>query len=312
VYVVAGSAGASGGTAANFGAYAMPFAVNDGGLLYFEVEDNRLDAKMLRQNGTIFDQFTIMKDVDKVTTYNILNGSSQLLAASWPGVYNWIQGVAGTSRTMNVTPPNNSTTPYKVTDNFGCVTDSFSVITTGILPVSLIAYEVKLWNGKVEMNWTTASEANNRMFIIERSANSRDFTAIGTVNGAGTTTVQHSYSFYDYSPLPGASYYRLSQIDFDDNKDILGVKKIENATLKDFEAKTMSGYSGKLVLQLNVVVPGMYHLSIYDISGKKWKDENMSLGAGILHKEISLAPGVYIWEVKNNAGDAMLQKVVVQ
>jgi Phosphodiesterase/alkaline phosphatase D len=41
VYVVAGSAGASGGVQTNFDSYAFPFSVNDGGVLYFEVEENR-------------------------------------------------------------------------------------------------------------------------------------------------------------------------------------------------------------------------------------------------------------------------------
>ena len=62
----------------------MPFAVNDAGIFYFEVEDNRLDAKMLRRNGTVFDQFTIIKDANKITNYSIANGSSQQLNASWP------------------------------------------------------------------------------------------------------------------------------------------------------------------------------------------------------------------------------------
>ncbi|MGC4035173.1 MAG: metallophosphoesterase family protein [Chitinophagaceae bacterium] len=62
VYVVAGSAGASGSTQAGYPHNAMPFSVNDGGAFYFEVEDNRLDAKFLRRTGEVWDQFTIIKN----------------------------------------------------------------------------------------------------------------------------------------------------------------------------------------------------------------------------------------------------------
>jgi hypothetical protein len=313
VYVVAGSAGASGGTNTNFAAYAMPFAVNDAGLLYFEVDDNRLDAKMLRRNGTIFDQFTIMKDVDKTTTYNIFNGNSQTLTASWPGNYNWILNTSGSSRSVNVTPPNNSTTPYKVTDAFGCVTDSFSVVTSGILPVSVLEYTASLMlNGTVELKWKTGTEADNDFYNVERSSNGRDYSVIGTVDGAGNSTSEKNYVFTDPNPLPGTSFYRLSQTNFNGSHEYLGVKKIENLTLKDFEAKTLYGYAGKIVLQISSVADATYYLTVFDINGRKWKDELLRVSAGFTRKEITLPPGVYIWEVKNKKGESMLQKVIVQ
>jgi len=310
VYVVAGSAGASGGTNAGFGANAMPFAVNDAGLFYFEVEDNRLDAKMLRRNGTIFDQFTIMKDVNQVTNYNIPNGSSQTLTASWPGNYSW--STSATTRAVNVTPPNNAVTNYTVSDDFGCITDQFSVTTSGTLPVSLLTYDVRLTGNKVNTTWSTSTEVNNSFFSIERSSNGRDFIVIGNVNGAGNSTTNRTYAFTDAQPLLGTSYYRLSQTNFDGQREYMGVRRIENTSLKEFEVKTISGYAGKLILQINSSVDGVYQLSIVDMTGRKIKNEVLGINAGISTKEIYLNPGVYIWEVRNSKGDAMLQKVIVK
>lgn len=315
VYVVAGSAGASGGTNAGFAAGPLPFAVNDAGILTLEVEDNRLDAKMLRQNGTIFDQFTIMKDVDKTTNYNVPNGNAQTLTASWPqtGNYTWTgTGASGTTRSINVTAPNNATTPYTVTDAFGCVTDNFTITTTGALPVKIRDYDVKLVNGKVQVTWITETEINNDHFTIERSINGRDFTPVGTVSGAGNSSVTRSYSFTDDQPLIGVSYYRLSQTDYDAHTEYLNVKRIVNDKLKDFEVKTLSGYSGRLVLQISSEIQAPYSISVTDVNGRKVKTETVNLPQGITRREYTLVPGVYIWEVKNSTGDAMFQKVVVQ
>ena len=128
VYVVSGSLGASGGTNAGFAANAFPYSVNDAGIFYFEVEDNRLDAKFLRQNGTIFDRFTIMKDVNMVKSYSIANGSSITLNASWPAATSYTWNLSPlTTRSITVTPPSSATTNYTVTDQFGCVTVQFSV-----------------------------------------------------------------------------------------------------------------------------------------------------------------------------------------
>ena len=254
-----------------------------------------------------------MKDVNKTTPISIANGSSVNLTASWPqtGNYTWT-GTAGTTRTVSVTPPNNATTNYTVRDAFGCITDNFSVTTSPTLPVSLLTYEAKLFNKKVNITWSTATETNNDHFTIERSANGSDFNSIGIVNGAGNSSDSRSYLFTDVSPLSGTSYYRLSQTNFDARTEYLGVKRIENTSLKGFDVKTLSGYSDKLVLQINTSANGQYHLSVMDMTGRRLKDETLNLGAGTTRKEIELKPGIYIWEITNIKGDAMKQKVVVQ
>jgi hypothetical protein len=126
VYVVAGSSGAGSSTVqSGYPHKALPFSVNDGGMLYLEVEGNRLDAKMLRKDGSIFDNFTIMQDVNRTTSFDIIPGSSTQLTASWVGNYKWSNGATTRSITVNPT----STTTYQVTDNINCLTDVFQVNT---------------------------------------------------------------------------------------------------------------------------------------------------------------------------------------
>jgi hypothetical protein len=121
IYVVAGSAGQVGGTQSKWPHNAMPFSDNKGGMLYLEVQQNRLDAKYLRTDGVIWDQFTIMKDVNKTTEVTAeANGTAQL-TASWVGSYQWSTGE--TTRTITVTP--GSETTYQVRDSTKCLTDNF-------------------------------------------------------------------------------------------------------------------------------------------------------------------------------------------
>ena len=123
VYVVSGSSGALAGTQANYPHNAMPFSLAAGGMFYFEVEDNRLDAKFIRRDGVIGDQFTIMKDVAKTTSVAISAGQSTILTASWKGLYSWSNGA--TTRSITVSPAANTT--YTCTDGAGCITDKFNV-----------------------------------------------------------------------------------------------------------------------------------------------------------------------------------------
>lgn len=123
LYVVSGSAGADGGVQAGYPHNAMPWSVDDGGMFYFEVEDNRLDAKFIRRTGVISDQFTIMKNVNRSTNILTSPGAPNQLTASWVGSYSWSTGE--TTRSITVSPVVNTT--YTVTDPAGCVSDLFDV-----------------------------------------------------------------------------------------------------------------------------------------------------------------------------------------
>jgi hypothetical protein len=66
----------------------------------------------------------------------------------------------------------------------------------------------------VALNWSTAMETNNRLFTVQRSDDGKTWQAIGTIDGAGSSSNMHSYSFSDKSPGKSASYYRLMLTDF--------------------------------------------------------------------------------------------------
>lgn len=313
VYVVAGSTGASGGTNTNFGAYAFPYSVNDGGVFFFEVEDNRLDAKMLRRNGTIFDRFTIMKDAGLTRNYNVAVNTPITLTASWPNSvnnYGWSTGA--NTRGITLTPTSTGVTAYSVSDNFGCVTDQFTVSAFSTLPVSISSFDVKLNKNKVDISWTTSSENNNSHFTVERSSNGVDFSLLATVKGAGTSAQSKSYSYVDPSPLTGISYYRLSQTDFDQHIQYLGTKQVVNNNPKDFEVRSVSLKNSTLSLQINSSTQGNFLLRVYDLQGREWKNEKIHIPTGNSRKDIVLNRGVFIWEIRSDKGEMIRQKVVVQ
>lgn len=83
------------------------------------------------------------------------------------------------------------------------------------LPVTLLFFDATVSQNHVKLSWSTASEVNNHYFTIERSQNAIDFSPILSVDGAGNSAERLSYSALDPDPLPGRSYYRLKQTDFD-------------------------------------------------------------------------------------------------
>jgi hypothetical protein len=309
VYVVSGSAGASGTMNTGFATGPMPYAVDDGGVFYFEVEDNRLDAKMLRRNGTIFDQFTIIKDVNKTTNYTIANGASKTLTASWPGNYSW--STTATTRSITVTPPVNTLTNYTVEDDYGCITDQFNVTTSSTLPVLLKSFDVKRVDAAVQLNWTIETDQTAEQFVIERSLNGRDFITLGAV-AVLPVSGEQTYSYRDGQPITGTVFYRLSVTGAAAAPAYFGIRKLNGISHTGFDLEMRTGVAGSLVLDCHSSTDDQYSLAIYTSNGVKVIQQDIQLQSGTTRKIIDLKPGWYICELRNSRGEAVQQKAVVQ
>jgi hypothetical protein len=87
-------------------------------------------------------------------------------------------------------------------------------VTASVLPVKLTSFTVGAdQNGHtVDVRWT-ASMDDNSDFIVERSANGSDFSALTTISASSAGTTSRSFSYHDAQPLPGRSFYRLKCIE---------------------------------------------------------------------------------------------------
>ena len=313
VYVVAGSSGADGGVNAGLDGYphnALPHSIDDGGMLYFEVDDNRLDAKFIRRDGVIADKFSIMQDVNKTNVVNTTVGVTVTLSASWPGNYIW--NTTATTKSIEVTPASVGSSNYTVADGMGCVTDQFTVNATGTLPVNLLSYQAILNADKVNLTWVTATETNSSYFIISRSSNAQDYDEIGTVNAQGNSTTQKQYSFTDASPLTGISYYRLTQTDIDGNKINHGIRQISYNPRVLVNLKVRANGNGSALLVVESRKQINAQLKVYDLSGREHRNEAIRLSAGNTNVELNLTPGMYICEISNERGESVKEKIVIQ
>jgi hypothetical protein len=101
-----------------------------------------------------------------------------------------------------------------------------------VMPITLTDFSASLHpiHG-VLSKWTTAMEVNNKEFILQRSADGMTFTDVKTLPGAGNSSNPRSYSTTDESPLPGISFYRLKQVDFDGTTTYSKVVSVKNNRL---------------------------------------------------------------------------------
>jgi hypothetical protein len=97
------------------------------------------------------------------------------------------------------------------------------------LPIELLSFEAtRLDADLVQLDWATASETNNKGFEIQRMLEYETaFNTIGFVDGMGTTVNTTSYQNDDVNSYTDISYYRLKQIDIDNNFSFSGIKAVD-------------------------------------------------------------------------------------
>ena len=132
-------------------------------------------------------------------------------------------------------------------------------------PVELTSFTVNVSDGKVVLNWSTATETNNLGFEIERNG-----TIIGFVKGNGTTTYPCQYVYTD-KPEIGTYIYRLKQIDFDGTFEFSDLIEIDVNPPEEFilEQNYPNPFNGITQIKYILNKPGMVNLTVYDVLGRE-------------------------------------------
>ncbi|MEP6712803.1 MAG: T9SS type A sorting domain-containing protein [Ferruginibacter sp.] len=151
-------------------------------------------------------------------TYTIAS-LNRLIAAGSTGYFIIAADVNNTATTNNTIKINGASNPliFSFSTSPNITNNQTDIAGLQILPVDLVSFTGRAIDNTVHLNWVTASEINNAFFEIERSADGINFKILGKLNGNGTSTQLHNYSFVDELPEYGNNYYRLKQTDIDNN-----------------------------------------------------------------------------------------------
>jgi hypothetical protein len=139
----------------------------------------------------------------------------------------------------------------------------------GVLPVQLTKFTAKLIENDCLTEWQTASETNNKEFIIERSPNNYDWSAIGSVKGNGNSSSKNRYNFVDLNtPKNTVIYYRLKQVDFNGQ---YSYSHVEIITPIELTTNTISVFPNPTTDLLNITGANT-RIEIYNTLGIKLFD----------------------------------------
>ncbi len=184
---------------------------------------------------------------------------------------------------------------------------------TTVLPVSLISFNASASNNQAKLSWSTASEARNDRFEVQRSSDNVTYVTVATVKGNGTTSQKSSYTAYDANPENGVNYYKLVQIDNDGTTKELAIKSVSFSFAL---AAAVNVYpnpaSGVLNVNINSKTAQKANATLTGSNGKVYLTKTLQLIAGANTASVNLsgniAPGQYILTV---AGVTLQESVKV-
>jgi hypothetical protein len=178
------------------------------------------------------------------------------------------------------------------------------------LPIELLDFDGECHHNSIALNWSTVSEKNNDYFVLERSKNGQNFEQIATLEGQGNSQEVHNYTFNDYDFLPGISYFRLTQVDFDGRFETFDIIALQNDCIEGEDLRAHFDQSSqKIKLFHGIKARDIKSIVMFSINGQAvYVGENHSttnLGYSEITLLKELVDGIYIieletiYEVKN-------------
>ena len=180
------------------------------------------------------------------------------------------------------------------------------------LPVELVSFTANVIDDYVQLNWSTASEINNKGFEILRKEISEngeesDWEQIGFVDGNGTSTKIQNYSFIDKDIFKGKYVYKLKQIDFDGSLKFSKELEVKvNISGFRLDQNYPNPFNPKTTIEYELENDGPVKLEVFNINGSKIRTLTDGYMTGGVHKVtwdgnndkgVKAASGVYFYSL---------------
>ncbi|MBO9631790.1 MAG: T9SS type A sorting domain-containing protein [Chitinophagaceae bacterium] len=179
---------------------------------------------------------------------------------------------------------------------------------TEILPVTLSQFKALTISNEIRLSWNTEQEMNNKGFEIMRSKDGANFEKIGWVNGHGTMEGMNRYSFTDKAPFAGRNFYRLRQVDIDNNPKL---SEILVANTKNIMNLSITPNPVDNILYVEMDEKNIASLKIVDMQGRMmWKSEGARFTSIMAVPVQRLVKGAYLLEAVDKQGNRQTEKFI--
>jgi hypothetical protein len=171
------------------------------------------------------------------------------------------------------------------------------------VPVELASFTAEVFEGSVELTWITATETNNQGFEVQRKSES-EFETLAFINGNGTTTETHVYSYTDRNVKAGTYSYRLKQVDFDGTFEYSNVIEadVQSPAIFSLEQNYPNPFNPSTTINFRLAADSKVNLKIFNVLGQEVAtllNNNFVAGSHTVNFNASgLNSGVYMYRIE--------------
>lgn len=193
---------------------------------------------------------------------------------------------------------------------------------SSIIPVELTSFVASVSDNDVILNWTTATELNNKGFEIERTQKTNstnlNWTTVGFVNGNGTTTELKDYSFTDKKLNPASYLYRLKQIDFDGTFVYSQEIEVDLTNPIDFQLSQNypNPFNPSTIIKYQLPTNSFVSIKVFDVLGSEIKTlVNEFKNAGYYEVEFNatnIPSGFYLYKMQAENFTSVKKMILVR
>lgn len=184
------------------------------------------------------------------------------------------------------------------------------------LPVKLGTVSASARNNGVSVDWTALTELNLSKYIVERSADGMNFSAIGSVTAKNSLDATN-YSFFDAAPAAGNNYYRLKSEDIDGKSTYSSIVKVNlDKTTAGFVVYPNPVRNGSVSFQSAELAKGNYTVKVISVSGQQMMAQSFTHNGGAISQSVqlpqSVKTGIYTLLIENAGTKVMNKSFIVQ
>ncbi len=188
----------------------------------------------------------------------------------------------------------------------------------GPLPVEFLDVSAKQKGAGVTVNWSTASEINNKYYDVERSNDGgATWNIVSTIKSSGNnSSATKRYSIFDPRPSAGANFYRIKQVDLDGQYKHSKTVSVKINLDKTVASVIANPFSSNISIDFLSKSNQTVALNLFDATGKRITTERFAIPKGNSRKVLDnvdmLQRGVYILNIVDESGAAIYYEKLVK
>jgi hypothetical protein len=181
---------------------------------------------------------------------------------------------------------------------------------TTTLPVRFVNVKAQREGNRIQVSWTNATEADIQNYVVERSADGRNFTSQAQVNPSRNNGASADYTSFDLQPLSGVNFYRIRAVETDGHILYSRIVKLapygSDAVFSLYPNPAAAG--SQLMIQTSDLSAGSYTIKIYNASAQLLLQQQLTTNGGPVTQSLQLGnwqKGFYVLEI---TGASKMQK----